>query len=57
MLPGTMEIDFEHSKHTHVKTLLNFKKIVLVGHYQTLKTTVIRSIKQIANPKKIYVIS
>ena len=57
MLPNTMEIDFEHGKHTHIKTLLNFKKIVVVGHYQNLKTTVIRSIKQIANPKKIYTIT
>lgn len=57
MLPNTMEIDFEHGKHTYIKTLLNFKKIVLIGHYQTLKTTMIRAIKQIANPKRIYIIS
>jgi hypothetical protein len=57
LLPGTMHIDFEGAKPNYVKTLLNFKKVVLIGEFQEYKETVIKTIKQTANVSRFYLVN
>ena len=57
MLSSTMAIDFETAKPNYIKTLLNFKKVVLIGPFQQLKSTVIKTIKDVANVSRLYVIN
>lgn len=56
MLPETMDIDFTTAKPNYIKTLLNFKKVVLVGDLEKCRTT-IKTIKEIANTQRFYMIT
>ena len=57
MLSSTMAIDFQTAKPNYIKTLLNFKKVVLIGPFQQYKSTIIKTIKDVANVSRLYVIN
>ena len=57
LLPCTMAIDFDSAKPNYIKTLLNFKKVVLIGHFQKYKDGIIKTIKSVANVSKFYCIT
>lgn len=57
LLTNTLSIDFQTATPNNLKMLLNFKKIVLIGDFNTLKETVVKSIKTNTSPSRFYVVS
>ena len=37
MFTNTIDINFDTAKPNHLKTLINFKKLLLIGNYQQYK--------------------
>lgn len=56
LLANTVAIDYEASKINQLKMLLNFKKIVLVGEYTSLKSSIIKTIKASTSPSRFYMV-
>ena len=56
ILANTLSIDLENDKLHNIKTLLNFKKVVVVGKYKQLRETVLKLIKEKSNPARIWLI-
>ena len=52
-----MDIDFATAKPSYIKTLLNFKKVVLIGDLQKCRSTIVKTIKEIANTQRFYIIA
>ena len=53
---NTLQVDLENEKTSNLKTLLNFKKVVVVGGWRELRGSVLKSVREKTNPSKIYLV-